>query len=369
MAGIDRNGNSNFTFENMKIICTILGTMMAASLLAQDNSNSLPAIPPPVTSPAAEAAPAPAPAMTPAAAPAPAPAKHAPKKRKPVVKHAKPMAPEPMISLTPGQAQVNASELTVRGQAGLKGETVAHLHKGDTVTVLEQINLSHHASDEPAQWAKIALPNASGVWVNSKYITADGTVASKKLNLRAGPGENYSVVGVVEHGTSVSKIESKGDWTKISPPTSAYAFVAAKYLTEVAAAAPMSNPTPTEMPEQTQVPQQQPMIMTPQAPAPPPTPTVRIVQHEGIVGSVGSLVAPTDYKLYDLATKQDVDFLYPISKDLDLSKLIDADVIVTGEEGVDQRWPNTPIMAIQSIQVVRTNVIKHLDLTPPRQRH
>jgi hypothetical protein len=42
---------------------------------------------------------------------------------------------------------------------------------------------------------------------------------------------------------------------------------------------------------------------------------------------------------------------------------------VTGEEGVDQRWPNTPIMAIQSIQVVRTNVIKRLDLTPPRQRH
>jgi len=84
---------------------------------------------------------------------------------------------------------------------------------------------------------------------------------------------------------------------------------------------------------------------------------------------VGSLVAPTDYKLYDQSTKQDIDFLYPISKDLDLSKLVDADVIVTGEEGIDQRWPNTPIMAIQSIQVVRTNVIKRLDLTPPRQRH
>jgi uncharacterized protein YraI len=251
---------------------------------------------------------------------------------------------------------------------------VAHLHKGDTVTVLEQINLSHHAAAEPSQWAKIALPTNTTVWVSSKYLDENGSVTSRKLNLRAGPGENYSVVGVIEHGATVQKIDTKGDWTKIEPPANAYAFVAAKYLTEeMASAQPTSPSTGTEMPESnpttTAVPEQPSIVMTPQPPPPPPAPTVRIIQHEGIVGPVGSLVAPTDYKLYDQSTKQDIDFLYPISKDLDLSKLVDADVIVTGEEGVDQRWPNTPIMAIQSIQVVRTNVIKRLDLTPPRQRH
>jgi uncharacterized protein YraI len=265
---------------------------------------------------------------------------------------------------------VNVKDLTVRGQAGLKGEAVAHLHMGDTVTVLDQINLSHHAADEPSQWAKISYPTNAHIWVNAKYIDDSGNVTSKRLNLRAGPGENYSVVGVIEHGTSVQKIETKGNWIQIEPPSGSFAFVAARYLT--AQAAPAPAPAPMETPEATPVPQQpyiitQPPVPTP--PPPPPQPTVRIIQHEGIVGPVGSIVAPTDYKLYDLSTKQDIDFLYPISKDLDLSRLVDADVIVTGEEGVDQRWPNTPIMAIQSIQVVRTNVIKRLDLTPPRQRH
>src|SRR4029077_7319651 len=111
----------------MKRIGTILGTLMAVSLFAQDNSSSLPAIPPPVSSPAPETAPA---------APAPKPAKHT--KPHKVVHHA-PAAPEPSVTLMPGAANVNAADLTVRGQAGLKGEVVTHLHKGDAVTVLEQI--------------------------------------------------------------------------------------------------------------------------------------------------------------------------------------------------------------------------------------
>src|SRR5580658_7140024 len=126
-----------------KTIWTILGTLMAASLIAQDNTNSLPAIPAPVSSPAAESAPAPEPEMAATNAPA-QPAKHVRKHRAAVRK--KPAAPEPVVNLTPGPAQVNVSELIVRGQAGLKGEMVAHLYRGDQVTVLEQINLSHHAS-------------------------------------------------------------------------------------------------------------------------------------------------------------------------------------------------------------------------------
>ena len=86
------------------------------------------------------------------------------------------------------------------------------------------------------------------------------------------------------------------------------------------------------------------------------------------------MIAPTDYKLYDLKTKQDIDFLYPTDPAMaaQLKTLGDADVIVTGEEGIDARWPNTPVMAIQNIQVVATNVIKRFsreDLLSPKMRH
>ncbi len=361
----------------MKTVCTILGTLMAGSLIAQINTNSLPAIPAPVSSPAAESAPVPAPetTMTTANAPATTPVKH--KKHHAIKKKAaaKPAKAEPSVSLAPGQAQVNATELVVRGQAGLKGEMVAHLSKGDTVIILEQINLAHHEADEPAQWAKIAYPTNVSVWVNAKYIDTNGVVTAKKLNLRAGHGENYSIVGEVEQGAQLTEEGSEGDWVKIAPPANAYAFVAAKYLTQeaaptaVAAAAPEApEATPTPAP----VPEQPPIVTTPPPIVPPPAPAapfVRIVQHEGVVGPVGSMIAPTEYKLYDPQTKLDIDYLYPTSPDQDLHALLNARVIVTGEEGLDQRWPNTPVMAIQSIQVVSTNVIKRLDLTPPRQRH
>jgi len=193
--------------------------------------------------------------------------------------------------------------------------------------------------------------------------------------MRAGPGENYSVAGVLEKGTQVTKVETKGNWIKIEPPANAYAFVAAKYLTQEAAPAVAAN-TPPEAPETApqpmQVQEQQPVVTAPPQPQMPQVPPVRIVSHEGVVGTVGSPTAPTTYKLYDPDTKQDIDFLYPISADVDLSKLVDSRVIVTGEEGIDKRWPNTPIIAIQSIQVMQPNVIKRFsqqDLTPPRQRH
>jgi hypothetical protein len=158
---------------------------------------------------------------------------------------------------------------------------------------------------------------------------------------------------------------------QIQPPANAFAFVAARYLKQEAVAA-TAPPPPPEVPETQQVPPPQPLVVVPPPPPQPPTPTVRIVEHEGVVGSVGSPTAPADYKLYDLTTKKDIDFLYPSSPNMDFSKLVDDKVIVSGEEGVQANWPNTPVMAVQEVQVVETNVIKHFsrdELEQPRQRH
>ena len=351
-----------------KTIWTILGTLMATSLIAQDNTNSLPAIPAPVSSPAAESAPAAAPAPA-AATTNPTPPKHI-RKHKAVVRKADP-TPEPSVTLGPGSAEVNASDLVVRGQAGLKGEPVTHLHKGDTVTVLEQINLGRHSSGEPAQWAKIAYPKSANIWVDSKYING-GVVSTKKLNLRAGPGENYSVVGVVEQGASVTQVETKGNWMKIEPPADAFAFVAARYLTQEVAPTQVAVAPQEAPPAQTQVPEQTMIVAAPQPPPQPEVPPVRIISHEGVVAPVGSLSAPSDYKLYDPDTKQDIDFLYPSVPGMDFKPLVDARIVVSGEEGVQPNWPNTPVMAVQNIQVLETNVVKRfsrVDLLQPRQRH
>ena len=145
---------------------------------------------------------------------------------------------EPTVTLVARPGGSHRQQLNVRGQAGLKGEVVTHLNKGDTVTVLGQINLDKHTAGEPAQWAKIALPvEHARLGQERQYIDATSkTVSPKKLNLRAGPGENYSVLGVIERGTPVNEITTKGDWMKIEPPANAYAFVAAMYLKQEAPA-------------------------------------------------------------------------------------------------------------------------------------
>jgi uncharacterized protein YgiM (DUF1202 family) len=371
--------------------CLILGMMMTAGALAQDNTNALPPMPAPLVAPAAEQ-PAAAPAVTPAAKPAPV--KHK--------KHAVALV-EPTVALVPGTAVVTVNSANVRGQAGLKGEVIGKLAKGDVVTVLVQENLHKHEVGEPAQWANISLPASIKVWLNAKFIDAtNNTVLPKKLNLRAGPGENYSVLGTIERGTVVNPISTKGDWAQIDPPASASGFVAAIYLRQEASGTLVTNLAPSSetAPTPTAVTENQPIVTEPAVAgatgaagaggaaangagagaananvssasaavdtnAPPP---VRVVSHEGVVANAGSLIAPTAYVLYDPATSTDINFLYSTSTNLDIGRYYGMRIIVTGAEGLADRWPETPVLTIQRIEVLETNAIPKAYYPTPRQR-
>jgi uncharacterized protein YgiM (DUF1202 family) len=417
MADIDSGGDKNFTFVIMKKNCwLILGMMVATGVVAQENTNTLPAIPAPIIAPTAEPAPT---VAAPAAAPAAEPAKKAaPTKPKKAVVHKRAVLKEPTVSLMPGAAEVAAENLNVRGQAGLHGEAIAHLKKGEIVAVMSQINLDKHQVGEPAQWAKIALPATTHVWIHTSFINAaTKTVEPKKLNLRAGPGENFSVLGVVEHGTPVKEITTKGAWTEIAPPESACGFVAAMYLKQVSSGSLAANTPPSS--ETEVVPASEPLAMSMPAPTPTPVPDAepiktaptnpeaaapaaastataatsgaapevvdpnaativdtnppppRIVTHEGVVRHVDSVIAPTSYVLYDPATGTQINYLYSKAPDLTVSRYDGMRIIVTGEEGMEKRWKNTPVLTIQRIVVLDTNALNihnpALDYRIPRQ--
>lgn len=375
----------------MKTNCwLVLATILATVAVAQVNTNSaptgaLPEIPAPATTAVAPAAPA----VVEQTNAAPVKPKAAPKKK--VVKKLH----EPAVTLVPGTATVTSENLNIRGQAGMKGEVVGHLKKGDAVTVLSQINLDKHALDEPAQWAKIALPAGTKVWVSAHFVDATNkVVTARKLNLRAGPGENYSTLGILEKGEAITEISTKGKWIEIQAPASAGAFVAAMYLMQEAPA-PVVAATPAPAPVETPVsaaptapePAPEPAapakvaeapviaaapaapaqntvttnaggieIVTPAAPIetnlPPPPP--RIVSHQGIVRPSASPVAPTFYELYDPQSGVAINYLYAPTTALDMSRYNGAEIIVTGEEGMHDRWPQTPVLTIQKIFVVNT---------------
>jgi uncharacterized protein YgiM (DUF1202 family) len=354
--------------------------MLATTAVAQVNTNALPEIPAPATVSTV----APVATGTPSVV---APVKKAPvAHKKKVVKKIS----EPAVTLVAGSATVTSQNLNVRGQAGLKGEVVGHLKGGDIVTVIAQLNLDKHTADEPAQWAKIALPAGTKVWVNSRFVDATNKVVSvKKLNLRAGPGENYSVLGILEKGASISELGAKGDWTQIETPTNAFAFVAAMFLKQEAVpVVEPTNPTPV-----TPVVIETPVVATPpptastvtEAPAIVPEPPVttvaetntaapavvdtnvvvtvtdtnppppRVVTHQGYVRPSMSIVAPTSYELYDTESGNAINFLYSTSTNLNLSRYNAFEIMVTGEEGISARWADTPVLTIQKIYVVSTN--------------
>jgi uncharacterized protein YgiM (DUF1202 family) len=394
----------------MKTNWLLLGTMLATSAVAQVNTNKLPEIPPPaIATPAAPAALTP-PAQTVTNAPVKktVKAKKKIKKAKTAAKAAakttEKKGPEAPVTLVPGPATVAADHVNLRGQAGLQGEVVGHVQKGDTVTVLAQINLDKPKAGEPAQWAKIALPADTKVWVNAKFVdVTNSVVTAKKLNLRGGPGENYSVLGVVDKGTPITAVTTKDDWIQVQTPTSAFAFVAASYLKQegtimdtnivppaVAVTAPVPEappvePTPTTVPEPPPIAPPTPEPATPATPAapevapppapatpamvlPPPTlapedtnlppPPPRVVTHEGYVRHSVSLVAPTDFELYDPANNKAINYLYTTSTNLNLGRYDSLHITVTGEEAMDVRWKDTPVLTIQKIYVLPGDKLK-----------
>jgi hypothetical protein len=271
----------------------------------------------------------------------------------------------------------------VRGQAKLKSEVVTRVTKGDTVTVIEEIVRNSSGPEEPSAWAKIVLPSTAHVWIHNDFVEpSNQTVKPKKLNLRSGPGENYSVIGLLHRGDVVKPITTKGNWTEIEPPAGAYAFMAAQFLKQEAPAppappvVPAAPPTPPETPPTPTTVAAVPPVAPPpsEAPAlPPPTempavtnamtetppepeveepPPPRIVQREGIVRGMTSIQAPSKFVLISPEDRRDIDYLYTSSTNLDLRRYKGLRIIVTGEEGLDERWPNTPVLTIQKIQVV-----------------
>lgn len=356
----------------MKMNCwLVFGMMLSTSLLAQQVTNAPPAGPIENPAPAAATstnAPENAPPKTPRKKPT------AKKKRARQPARKTEAAQLKTVPLVAGPAVVEANHVNVRGQPRLKSEVVTRLSKGEGVTVIQEITRNNSGPDEPSAWAKIYLPTNVHVWVNTAFIdSTNKTVLPRRLNVRGGPGENYSVLGRLSRGDAVVDKGTKGDWTEIEAPTNAYAFVAAQYLkqeapgtpavtepapaTNTVAEAPTIAAAPTEPPPVTPavtnaVAESTPDTNAPPVPAVDEPPPKRIVDREGVVRGTFSVQAPTHFELVSPDNGRTIDYLYTTSPNLDLRRYKGLRIIVTGEESLEERWGNTPVITIQKIQVL-----------------
>jgi hypothetical protein len=73
---------------------------------------------------------------------------------------------------------------------------------------------------------------------------------------------------------------------------------------------------------------------------------------EGIVSGNTSIQAPSYYSLLGMDTGRTINYLHTTSTNVHLGRYMGRHIIVTGEESLDPRWPNTPVLTLQRIQVV-----------------
>lgn len=140
------------------------------------------------------------------------------------------------LALSLGQSSVNAQEkgtvtagvLNVRNGPGTDSSIKGYLYEGDTVSVLEKDN----------GWLRVQLGNKITGWVSDKYIKIGTSSINTKikckanLNVRSGPGTNYSIKVTIKNGTIHEVIDKSNDWYKIQLSNGISGWVYGYYVEE-----------------------------------------------------------------------------------------------------------------------------------------
>jgi len=78
-------------------------------------------------------------------------------------------------------------------------------------------------------WAEVSTPEHVDLWVYGELVK-EGVVAVSRLRVRGGPGINYKPVARLEKGDRVTVRGEKGDWVKIAPPPGATLWISCEYV-------------------------------------------------------------------------------------------------------------------------------------------
>lgn len=140
----------------------------------------------------------------------------------------------PLHAQTP--VRVTANSVNLRAKPQLTSEVLAQANYDDRFS----------AAEIGAEWVKVPAPTSVDLWVMKQYVQPEqNTIGANRVNLRAGPSINYTIVDTLSLGTPVEPRGEERDWIKIAPPPSAHVWIHKDYIevlpTETAAA-PSAKP-------------------------------------------------------------------------------------------------------------------------------
>lgn len=114
--------------------------------------------------------------------------------------------------------RVKADRVNLRARPDANSEVVAQVQTDDRLSVVSI----------QGDWVEIVPPDTVDVWAYREFIQ-DGVVTVNRLNIRAGPGINFSIVGSIPQGQLVVVRGQFGEWVKI-PPANATLWVSREFV-------------------------------------------------------------------------------------------------------------------------------------------
>lgn len=119
---------------------------------------------------------------------------------------------------------ITAESVNIRSGPGTNFEILTKMNKEQLVLVY----------DHQFNWYKIKLSRTAKVYVHSNYISKEneffGFCTRKAVNIRAGKGVNFNIIGQLNKQDRVEIIEKLGKWYKIFPLKECFAWVHEDYI-------------------------------------------------------------------------------------------------------------------------------------------
>ncbi|MCW3489452.1 CAP domain-containing protein [Dethiobacter alkaliphilus] len=180
-------------------------------------------------------------------------------------------ASENNTSTTTRLAVVTANILNVRTGPGINNTRIAQVSRDDAFYVVSR----------QSGWVRIVLTNGRTGWVSGNFVTLrdvpaqQARVTAGALNVRTGPGLNFSRIAIAHNGATLPVLVERNGWVQVQLPSGRYGWVSGNFVTlrnisTSSPAAPAPQPTQTTSPAQPQ-------------PSPEPSPSYQIQQYEQAV--------------------------------------------------------------------------------------
>ncbi len=136
---------------------------------------------------------------------------------------------------TDSEIRVLLEHVNLRARPSLTSEVVGQVNYGDVLM----------AKKFKEEWVKVVPPPTLDLWVHQTFLEND-QVSVATLNVRAGAGINFNIVGQLKRGMKIKSRGTFGEWVKIEPPASASLWV---HRTLVEVIKPIPKPKPLPKPQ------------------------------------------------------------------------------------------------------------------------